>query len=229
MTEIRQNNPQGAEINTSPPSSVKEASPVKPVAATPGNEAEVSTVPPTNPFDPANLRLSQDFLSTGGVQKHITSIGVRKPTKEEWFRIHPDYTLDTLLLELKEARETYLIAPALRSELATEPTVSPRRLFVAVNRQGGLFIWPAKLPPADGRQDRWSMTALEAAQAAKSTWVRMQADMALGCYVYYTPQAELTSPQWPEMPFGEILKLAFRAHYVDTLGHIVIRQLRGEV
>lgn len=120
--------------------------------------------PPTaaslDPFDPANLRLSQNYQAMGGVQKHVTTVPVRKPTKEEFIRVRPEpeYMLDTLALELKESRETYLIAPHLHGELAAESTVSPRRFLTAINRQGVLFLWPLKLPAADGRQDKWSDT-----------------------------------------------------------------------
>ena len=191
----------------------------------------IAPVPPADPFDPANLRLSQDFLSTGGVKKHITTVPARKPTREEWLQVNasPAYALDTLVLELKDSRECYLIAPALQGELATEPTVTPRRLHLAVNRDGTPFIWPLRLPPADGRQDRWSESALEAAEAAKDNWVRLQADMGLGAYVYFTPLGELPPPQWPDMPFAQLLRLAFRSNFIETRDHVVLRRLRGEV
>jgi hypothetical protein len=187
--------------------------------------------PPTDPFDPANLRLSQDFLSTGGVKKHVTSVPVRRPSREEWFRINPspDYTLDTLVMELKDSRECYLIARTLRDELATEPTVSARRLHIALNRNGTVFLWPLRLPSAEGRQDRWSESALLAAEAAKSNWVRLQADMGLGSYVYFTPLSELPPAQWPDMAFAHLLKLAFRNSFIETTEHVVLRRLRGEL
>jgi hypothetical protein len=186
---------------------------------------------PPDPFDPANLRLSQDFLSTGGVKKHTTSVPTRKPSKEEWFQVNPSpgYTLDTLMLELKDSRECYLIAPVLWNELATEPTVSPRRLHVALNRDGTLFVWPLRLPRADGRRDRWAESALEAAEAAKHDWVRLQADMGLGAYIFYTPIGELPPPQWPDMTLAQALKLAFRNNFIDSRDHLMLRRLRGEV
>lgn len=191
--------------------------------------ASTSAVP--DPFDPASLRLTQDFQATGGVQKHVTTVPVRKPTKEEFVRVRPEpeYILDTLVLELKESREMYLIAPALRDELASESTVGPRRLMTAINRQGVLFIWPLKLPAADGRQDKWSESALEAAEKAKTEWVRVQADMSLGAYVFYTPIGEVPPPEWPQITFAAALRLAFRTAFIDSDDHIVLRRLRGEV
>lgn len=155
--------------------------------------------PPPDPFDPDNLRLSQDFTNTGGVKKHITSVPVRKPINDEWFRVHPatEFTLDTLILELKGSRDCHLIAPGLRDELATEPTVTPRRLRVAMNRDGTVFLWPLKFTRAGGRLDSWSESALEAAATAQDAWVRIQADMGLGAYVFYTPLGELPPPTGP--------------------------------
>src|SRR4051794_23014226 len=40
--------------------------------------------PETDPFDLASLRLSQDFASAAGVKRLITTIPVKKPSKE-WF------------------------------------------------------------------------------------------------------------------------------------------------
>ena len=64
--------------------------------------------PEADPFDLASLRLSQDFASAVGVKKLVTTIPVKKPSKEWFVRTHPDpdYRLQTAVLELKEDRET---------------------------------------------------------------------------------------------------------------------------
>src|SRR5262245_5601646 len=107
-----------------------------------GSMSEVLTVPNPNPFDPASLRLSQDFAASLGVKKALLTVPVRKPDKAWFVRVHPseDYRLQTAVLELKEERETYLVARPLWSELAGEATLSPRALYTAVNRQGVVFL-----------------------------------------------------------------------------------------
>jgi len=184
-----------------------------------------------DPFNPASLRLTQDFLAVGGVQRHVTTVPVRKPSREEWVRVRPEpeYLLDTLVLELKDSREMYLITPALWGELSTESTVSPRRLHTAINRQGVLFLWPLKLPATDGRLDNWSESALEAAGQAKTEWVRVKANMSLGAYEFGTPRGTVSPPEGPQMAFQEALRLAFRNCYIDSAEHVVLRRLRGEV
>jgi hypothetical protein len=193
--------------------------------------APPSGLPGPDPFDPASLRLPQDFGAGLGVKKALLSVPVRKPANSWWVRVHPspDYRLQTAVIELKEDRETYLVAPALWPDLAAEATFSPRALFTAVNRQGVLFLWPIRLPRADGRADEWNRTALEAADRAISGWVRVAANMALGAYDVFEAGGQLGEPDWPAVPLGDLLRIAFRDRYIDTLDHPVLRRLRGEV
>src|SRR5262245_16565432 len=130
-----------------------------------------------NPFDPASLRLSQDFAAGLGVKKALLTVPVRKPDKAWFVRVHPDeaYRLQTCVLELKEERETYLVSPALWADLAGEPNFSPRLLSTAVNRQGVLFLWSIRLPGPDGKLDGWNTSALEAVEIAQKHWVRVTA------------------------------------------------------
>ena len=63
-------------------------------------------------FELESLRVSQDFVKDSGVKKLLTTVPVRKPNRQDFVRVHPDssYVLDTMLLNLKEERETYLVS-----------------------------------------------------------------------------------------------------------------------
>src|SRR5207342_3117446 len=67
--------------------------------------------PALDPFDPANLRLSQAFTETAGVKKLLTTIPVRKPGAQDFVRVHPspEYREDFPIIELKEEREQYIV------------------------------------------------------------------------------------------------------------------------
>src|SRR5262245_32620760 len=186
--------------------------------------------PEADPFDLASLRLSQDFAAAVGVKRLVKTIPVRKPSKEWFVRTHPDpsHRLQTAVLELKEDRETYLVAPGLWPELASEATFSPRLLVTAINRQGVLFLWPIRLPGADGKIDDWSRSALDAADEAKSRWVRVTANMSLGAYVITVAPGQVAEPSWPDITFQETIRIAFRDKMIDTWDHPVLRRLRGE-
>ncbi len=180
-------------------------------------------------FDPAKLRLSQDFVSMTGVKKHITTIPVRKPTKQEFIRAHSgaDFQLETMVLELKDDRESYLIAPALHGELVDEAV--PKILRVAINLQKVLSVWPIRLPDADGKLDTWNASALEAAKTAEEKWLRMTSNKSLGAYDLFVATGIHSEPEWPDLSLEQILSIAFKGNYIDSLEHIVLRKLRGEI
>jgi len=187
--------------------------------------------PAPDPFDPARLRLSQDFAATVGVRKALLSIPCRKPSKEWFVRVHPDesYRLTTAVIELKEEdRETYLVAPALWPELAAESTFSPRAIFTAMSRQGTLFLWPVRMPGADGKSNDWNRTMLEAATMAQDKWVRVASNMSLGAYDVFVAETDAPGPAWPTESFGELLKVSFRDRFVTSMDHPVLKRLRGE-
>jgi hypothetical protein len=203
-------------------------------------EADVSPAPSTptspdsgpDPFDPASLRLSQDLDASMGVQEILLTVPVRKPSKSGFFRVHPSphYTLPTILLELEEGRgETYLVAPGLRAALAAEPACAPWQLYTAMDRQGVLFLWKVRLPGPDGKSNPWWDSTHKAAALAREKWTKVAAVQALGAYKTWQALGDLAEPEWPDIPFRELLRIAFRDRLIDTLNHPILRRLRGEV
>lgn len=199
-----------------------------------GNGEDVAPEQPTasrlSQFDPARLRLSQDFGAAVGVKKALLTVPVRKPSKEWFIQTHPDeaYRIQTAVLELREDRETYLVDPELWPELSTESTFGPRAIFTAITRQGVVFLWPIRLPGSDGKLDDWNQSALDAAAMAKGRWLRVAANMHLGAYEVFEASASLPSPEWPDVPFAKLLEVAFGKRYVTSLDHPVLQKLRGE-
>jgi hypothetical protein len=193
--------------------------------------ARAPQAPGPDPFDPASLRLSQDFGAGLGVKKALLSVPVRKPDKAWWVRVHLDegYRLQTAVIELKEDRETYLVARHLWPDLAAEATFKPKLLATAINRQGVVFLWEVNLPRPDGRADEWTRTALEAVNRAATRWVRVVANMSLGAYDVYEATGQFGEPDWPQTPFPDLLRVAFKDRHIASTDHPVLRRLRGEV
>ena len=179
-------------------------------------------------FDLESLRVSQDFVKDSGVKKLLTTVPVRKPNRQDFVRVHPDssYVLDTMLLNLKEERETYLVAPTFWDEIPQELTFT--RLALAANRQKVIFLWQLRLPDSSGKTDAWSLSALEAYEEAKRRWVRVAANMSLGAYEIFEALGELSEPEWPEESMDEIVRIAFRNSFIESYDHPVLRRLRGE-
>lgn len=183
---------------------------------------------PPDPFDPAALRLGADYSAGLGVKKVISTIPVRKPGKQEWFRVRPgeEWRIQTAIFEAEEGREIYLVDRALWTDLAGE--IHPALLLVCVNRSGDLFLWRAKLPGEDGRSNTWTESALRIAAAAERQWARMVANMGAGHYEHFEPATGLPDPEWPALTLPEILRIAFRDRFITALDHPLVRQLRGQ-
>ena len=177
----------------------------------------------------SKLRLAQNFSEQVGVKKALLMIPVRKPNRQEFVRVHPDedMSLQTAVLQLKEERETYLVDPGLWSELPGE--IIPMVLFTTINRQGVLTLWPIRLPGEDGRHNQWHSSALEAANMAKSQWLRLSANMSLGGYDVFIATGDFPEPEWPDITFKKIMETAFKEHFIQDIYHPVLRRLRGEI
>lgn len=185
---------------------------------------------PADPFDPAALRLSQDFVVNVAGEKVLNTVPVKKPSKEHWCRVYPseEYRLDTLVLELKEDSEVYLLSRDLQHLMGTEPTLRAVTLFTAITRNGDVFLWPIPLPAPDGKDNDWHRSAREAARLASERWVRVTSSRSLGAYETTITRAELPEPNWPNKSFHELLKIAFRDRMIDSIDHPVLKRLRGE-
>jgi len=181
-----------------------------------------------DPFDPANLRLSQDFSTTGGVKKLLTVVPCRKPRRQEFIRVRPgeDWRLTTAVLEDDASKDNYLVDASLHAALADE--VKPVCLRLAVTSRKDVFLWPIRLPGPDGRSNTWNDSAIEAANIAESRWIRVASNMAAGCYDVFEATAELCKPEWPDEEFRELLRRCFRDRFIATEDHPLLRQLRGE-
>lgn len=183
---------------------------------------------PPNPFDPGSLRVSANYAEGLGVKRILTTVPVRKPHKTEWFRVRPgeDWRLETTIFETEGVeRATYLVAPNLREEFGN--SLSVVTLLLCANRAGDCFLWRIKLPNADGRMNPWSESAIQAAAIAEQTWCRLEPNMGAGCYDLYQTASEWSEPKWPELSYGDLLRVAFRDRFIDSHEHVVLRELRG--
>jgi hypothetical protein len=58
--------------------------------------------------------------------------------------------------------------------------------------------------------------------------VRVKANTNLGAYDIFEAEATLSEPEWPELGFWDLIRIAFKDHLITNLEHPVIRRLRGQ-
>jgi hypothetical protein len=180
-----------------------------------------------DPFDLAKLRVSQDFLETTNVKKLLTTVPIRRPAAQDFVRVQPSpqYRETLALLELKEDREVYIVNLSAVPELQTECFIAT--LFTAISRTGVMFMWPVRVPAADGRTNDWHVSAATAAQHAMTRWIRIRANMSLRAYEIFEAESSIPDPVWPELSFEAIYRIAFKDRLITSQDHPVIKRLRG--
>jgi hypothetical protein len=183
-----------------------------------------------DPFDLDSLRLSQAFRETAGVKKLLRTVPIKKPGAQEFFRVHPapEYRDANLaLLEFREDSEFYLLPPAIADQLPGEYV--PLVLYTAITRRGNVFLWPAKQGSSDSnsRVQAWYDSAHDAATLAMRRWIRIKANMENGAYDIHDAQGTIAEPEWPDVSFQDLIKIAFKVRLVDSLEHPAVKRLLG--
>ena len=177
-------------------------------------------------FDPRSLTLSQNFVAMVGVKKETMRVAISKPPPQLFFATHadPSWRIQIAALELKEDRETFVVAPGLVEELSGE--WAPKVLVPCQTRQGGFYLWPIRLPGTDGRIDSWNESAHQIVADFAGQWIRLHSNREAGAYDVVTPVSPFPPPVWPESAEG-LLKKAFRDRVIESLDHPVVKRLRG--
>jgi hypothetical protein len=183
-----------------------------------------------DPLDLAALRLDQTYSDGVAVRKVITMIPVRKsPGDQHFVRVHPDpaYCIAPVaVLVLKDnSDESYLVVPVLAAELEGE--FKSVALYAAITRQGTPFLWYVPLPGRDGKINPWHQSRMAAIERAKSRWVRVKANQEAGGYDLTEAAANIGEPEWPDLTFQEMVRIAFQGRVIDRPDHPLILKLRG--
>ena len=183
----------------------------------------------TGTADLSALRLPTDYGATLGVKKLLTNVLVRRPKKSQFFRAHRSdgMTFPAMILENKEARESYLVVPAVGQQIS-EVTRSVM-LHAAIDRQNNPFLIPVPLPGEDGARNPWHESLAQAVELAKSTWIRIAANMNVGGYDVYEAAGELPEPEWPTQDMAALIQVAFRGKIITSLEHPVVQSLLGKI
>ena len=186
--------------------------------------------PPLTRSNPDSYVLSQDFTETGSSQKLITVVPVRRPSKQTWFRTHPDkaFRRNVATLEFGDGtdKEVYLVAPNLVLDLADN--VTKVTLFTTITRHGTVFFTPVCLPGSPHKVAETAASSLrEAVEMAIDRWIKVVWNKELGAYEVHVAPGKLPEPVWPKIEFADLFRRAFADRVIDDEKHPIIRQLLG--
>src|SRR6266404_7694741 len=110
----------------------------QPRPAPPDDQPDVQTNKPDafDPFAPENLRIDLNISEGVGVKKVVLTIPVRKPSNQDFIRVHssPDFRLALAVIELRDERETYLVLPSVARDIPGEYITV--MMYACINRAG---------------------------------------------------------------------------------------------
>ena len=175
------------------------------------------------------LRLAANYGATLGVKKLLTRVPVGKPKKSNFFRVHAseEMAFQAMLLEQKEANESYLVLPNIAQEISE--LVRAVQLYAAIDRHNNVSLIPVPLPGEDGNRNPWHESLAQAVEMSKLNWIRITANMSLGGYDVFAAQASLSEPEWPEYDIEALIEVAFRGKIISSLEHPVVQSLLGRI
>jgi len=163
---------------------------------------------------------------TGSSAAGIVTLSVgRTPTKNEFFRTHPDFRPIVPIVNLEVGMEKQYFAVA--SEMV-EPlgqigiTVSDHTLYLTVTSDGVVRIIPVRTPDEDGNQNEYNRTKEIGLIRGIQEWVRLYTDLKNKAHkVFLAPAERFGEPQFPDLKPAKIFRLGFRdkGRLIDSTEH----------
>ena len=183
--------------------------------------------------DIASLTVSPEGSSLSGIREVQTTLPIRKPKKDEFFRTHPTaYRGPYSVYELKAQMntETYFVMPKIWEMFKDDLLKGHGKLVVlrvTMARSGLLFLHPIVEPDPLRKSNEYNESARERAQGAVQ-WVRMQADTTQGQYRVWIAEGDLGEPKWPDFDLNELINKAFKGRVIADPAHEFLEALRGK-
>jgi hypothetical protein len=182
-----------------------------------------------NPFDPAALRLDQEFLD-GEVSKVVTEVGFERSNRHEFIRTHPRHRFGPMgILKIKLLiGGTFVVVPQLYKQLSSvlreELGIRPAFLYYYITSQGRLGLWPAYVPHPL-KPSGWTSTAITCLEKAKERWVKI-VPLANG-YEGVDPVRSMDEPTWPDLTEAQILELGLKDVLAGDMDHPAMKLAIG--
>ena len=200
----------------------------KPVATPDPLPAEELMEADDDEFSPENLRLLNKIDLRDLVTTELVEIPARKPKKDEWFRVHPDYQQQGGILEIDSENKVFWVSKKMQSQVAHDPCFTFRLCVLCVNREGVPFIWPVKTDVEAGDNgNKHIRIPFAAMTGGRKKWTRLYWSMEKREHVVISNEL-LDAPKFPDKPFPELLKLAFKGAVISTVDHPAILNLKGK-
>lgn len=159
-------------------------------------------------------------------QKKATTIPVKKPNSQQWFKMHPTLAILVNLILYKEDGEYYLVHPDMLPYFAGHAKLF--KLYLGMNfPSGNLFLYPVRQPDADGNQNSWHQSSERVIVSGKEKWIQQIPEKDIGGYSINEPSGNLVDLSFPEVDIAEVVYKAFKDKIIRDINHPVAKSLLG--
>jgi len=160
------------------------------------------------------------------IQKKTTTIPVKKPNCQQWFKTHATLAILVHLILYKEDGEYYLVHPAMLPYFAGHAKLF--KLYLGINfPSGNLFLYPVQQPDADGNQNSWHKSSEKVILAGMEKWIQQVPEKDVGGYSINEPSGNLIDIPFPEVDMKEVVYKAFKDKIIKDINHPVAKALLG--
>ena len=174
------------------------------------------------------MRIADPAALSGDIE-HLAHIPVRRPKRDEYFRVNPDpkMTLTSLVwIDRDETDDVYFVTPEARDVMLDSGRIV--MLVLCQSRQKVNFLWPVNTDTRSGGGRGWTESARAAVIRAHTKWIKIRGDRASGMYqIFEAAEQGGGEPEWPALEFKELLKLGFKDRLINSPDHPVVRRLQG--
>lgn len=172
------------------------------------------------------LRIADPAKLSGDIE-HLAHMYVRRPKKDEYFKVcaDPGMTLTTLVWTDPDEGDVYLVTPGARDVMADSGRVVT--LVLCQSRQRVNFLWPVSADTRAGGGRGWAESARAAMVLGHTRWIKIRGDRPSGMYQIFEAADQGGDPEWPRMELRELLKLGFKDRVIASGDHPVVRRLQG--
>src|SRR5215475_2611967 len=165
-------------------------------------------------LDVADLYASVDDDTDAPIQ--ITrvpyTLDVMRPRKSMWVTVCPDpeYTRVVVIYTDKThstGTDYFVKGKALQEEMCRRYGARKRRIYLAQDTEGTLFLWDIGLPSHDGSVNSWVQSAEQAIALAKGGFIHLVANMKRQEYdIDIGTSPLLPKVTWPEASMDDLMQ-----------------------
>jgi hypothetical protein len=161
------------------------------------------------------------------VTREITSIPVKKPNNQQWFKIHPKIQCKVKVFEWEEENKALYLVKT-KALPYFEGLLSTVVLYLGMFPNGSVFLFPVRQRENSGNWNPWHVSQYEAVKKARKDWIRMQSDKPSQGYLTFKASGKLTDIPWPDLELEKIMEIAFRERIIANGDHPIVKHMLGK-